>query len=307
MNIETKAQLVSNVAKGPRRRRHHTGLLTALLVGFAAPALASPPPLPGGTNEADIGVAAGDLTHFFTTYNQNNFVAGDYSHSLTVGTGSATASLTALNTPTPHLDALASVTSGPVGSFGSGNAGAQGFTNYSFAVSGSGDAPVTINASGGVGFTSLQTGGQGNAKLLLRIREGDNNLSGQLIVDEFLNLDEIGGVCATICSESFAVNSDFLLHTNTIYTVHMDVNAGLFGGGPPGTNTAYANIDPTFTVHGPFTIEMSDGFGGGINLPGGGGSVPEPANWALMLVGFGWLGTALRRRRAGLSAAQLAS
>ena len=29
-----------------------------------------------------------------------------------------------------------------------------------------------------------------------------------------------------------------------------------------------------------------------------GGGVPEPASWALMLVGFGGLGMAMRRRRA---------
>jgi hypothetical protein len=32
---------------------------------------------------------------------------------------------------------------------------------------------------------------------------------------------------------------------------------------------------------------------------GGGGGVPEPATWALMLLGFGGLGAVLRRRRAG--------
>ena len=34
----------------------------------------------------------------------------------------------------------------------------------------------------------------------------------------------------------------------------------------------------------------------GINDPGGGGGVPEPASWALMLLGFGGLGAVLRRR-----------
>ncbi|WP_293906964.1 PEPxxWA-CTERM sorting domain-containing protein [Phenylobacterium sp.] len=35
----------------------------------------------------------------------------------------------------------------------------------------------------------------------------------------------------------------------------------------------------------------------GVNDPGGTGGVPEPASWALMLVGFGGLGAMLRRRR----------
>lgn len=38
------------------------------------------------------------------------------------------------------------------------------------------------------------------------------------------------------------------------------------------------------------------------DAPGGRG-VPEPATWALMLIGFGGLGVQLRRRRAGLSLA----
>lgn len=37
---------------------------------------------------------------------------------------------------------------------------------------------------------------------------------------------------------------------------------------------------------------------GGVGAPGGSPGVPEPATWALMLVGFGLAGTALRRRTA---------
>ncbi len=36
---------------------------------------------------------------------------------------------------------------------------------------------------------------------------------------------------------------------------------------------------------------------------GGGNAVPEPSTWALMLAGFGGLGAALRRRRAGFATA----
>lgn len=32
------------------------------------------------------------------------------------------------------------------------------------------------------------------------------------------------------------------------------------------------------------------------DAPGGGGAVPEPAVWAMMIVGLGVIGTALRRR-----------
>lgn len=41
-----------------------------------------------------------------------------------------------------------------------------------------------------------------------------------------------------------------------------------------------------------------DGLAGTADLSAGGGGVPEPATWALMISGFGMAGTALRRRRA---------
>ncbi len=77
----------------------------------------------------------------------------------------------------------------------------------------------------------------------------------------------------------------------------------LFEGG-----RAYAAIDPviTFNLAGvdpnDFTLTLSPGF---LNAgPGGsGGSVPEPAQWALMLAGFALVGATVRRRRAALAAA----
>jgi hypothetical protein len=60
------------------------------------------------------------------------------------------------------------------------------------------------------------------------------------------------------------------------------------------------NVGPgSYTVTGE-ALQSPYGAGrGGIKL---GGSVPEPATWAMMLVGFGGLGSLLRRRRAAVPA-----
>jgi hypothetical protein len=75
------------------------------------------------------------------------------------------------------------------------------------------------------------------------------------------------------------------------------------------TNLTPGRVNPVYTITTPitfdFTLTLTDtsyaasynaGAGGG----GGGGlaGVPEPASWALLLVGFGGMGAVLRRRRA---------
>jgi hypothetical protein len=96
-------------------------------------------------------------------------------------------------------------------------------------------------------------------------------------------------------------------------------NAGgiVFGGFPIAATTGFQlytlsfvapqNIKFFMTVKGgmPGVFTGSDGRGPildyvalDITSPGGGGA-PEPATWAMMLLGFGGLGAALRRRRVG--------
>ena len=74
---------------------------------------------------------------------------------------------------------------------------------------------------------------------------------------------------------------------------------------PGGRNVAYSyrpfDVDPLLTGPNPndgrddfFQLAYSGGFGAG---PGDTGGVPEPAAWALMLLGFGAMGAVLRRAR----------
>ncbi len=75
------------------------------------------------------------------------------------------------------------------------------------------------------------------------------------------------------------------------------VQGGAYGGQPGGTATAF--LDPTITLNLPFNTPLYQlNVGSAITVPSGPtGSVPEPAAWALMVVGFGVVGGASRRQR----------
>ncbi len=81
--------------------------------------------------------------------------------------------------------------------------------------------------------------------------------------------------------------------------ITMQANAG--GNDYEGAYTSYAYADPVISFVGPhdgYSLVFSPDMGNG-DGPG----VPEPATWALMVVGFGALGAALRRRsRSALAA-----
>ena len=86
-------------------------------------------------------------------------------------------------------------------------------------------------------------------------------------------------------------------------TLSADANAGPPGlGYAPGTLDAF--IDPQIFFNAGLDLSQYSLSVGGVDsplVPGGGGNgaggVPEPATWGLMIVGFGGIGAAIRRRR----------
>ncbi len=78
-------------------------------------------------------------------------------------------------------------------------------------------------------------------------------------------------------------------------------------------NPGVTNFNPHILGTGTFTVQLPDGYdalsqitGAGFQwstsagfIPGVPGGVPEPATWAMMIIGFGMVGFTLRRRRLG--------
>lgn len=81
-------------------------------------------------------------------------------------------------------------------------------------------------------------------------------------------------------------------------TVWIQVGVGGYFTGD--TANAWASADPYFFIDPDFALEHPDislTFSSGVeNNPLGGGGVPEPSAWALMILGFGGAGALLRRR-----------
>lgn len=154
--------------------------------------------------------------------------------------------------------------------------------NYTTAQSGAGLSTVHAITSGNSGHATnvFASGcsdsglacGSGSFTLALGFQSATNFLGGD-------PLDFIGGILLE--SDAFA--------GRTHYTDRFGTAAG----------TAYAFIDPLITLNAGLGVNYSLSIGGGqvANATPGAAAVPEPAAWTLMIGGFGFAGTALRRQR----------
>jgi hypothetical protein len=89
--------------------------------------------------------------------------------------------------------------------------------------------------------------------------------------------------------------------SGTVYTnaIHLEIEVGGGLGTAADVDGGTASVDPfiyvapTFPDAGDYTVLLSDGIGNGVGTPTG---VPEPAAWAMMVLGVGLVGA---RRRIG--------
>ena len=121
----------------------------------------------------------------------------------------------------------------------------------------------------------------------------------------------------TICTELCGPGSGVTGFTGTLQVnavsgavylnaVHLEVDViGALGGtsdfdGGTASVDPHIYVDPGFANAGDYSILLSDGIGNEVVAAGG---VPEPATWALTLLGVFGLGAALRGRHRALAAA----
>ena len=177
--------------------------------------------------------------------------------------------------PSPFA-AVQATASGPASSVSNG---ALAFLTYHYTIDGPDNGPIAVDI-----FTNLLT-------------------TADFADSAFASLDDTEGhqICAQIgqigCNNVAQRNGAEQVEMEepgVVYTIGLEVEAlenGSFGGSSFASADPFIGIDPLDLNPGLYSIRLSDGVANA--LP----PVPEPAAWALMIIGFGLAGAGLRARR----------
>jgi hypothetical protein len=206
----------------------------------------------------------------------------------------AWAEVATLATPYPALSAYATASlSGD--SAESSHAGAAATLSYSFEISGQdGDVSATISARG-----SASDGAAGSAIgggiAYLQIYSGSD-----VLVNDYACAGSGEYACAPDESSAIFLNQSFSLVANQYYTIYMsiaaDADATEAYASSSSEASASAYLDPYIVIDPSYASDYSLYVTPGI---GNAAAAPEPAAWALLLLGVGVLGADLRTRRSG--------
>ena len=183
---------------------------------------------------------------------------------------------------TPSLLAISHVASG------GGSAYAVAYLKYYFTLTGPGSALVPLSARI---VASMQSVNHGSTQ--------SGVSAGVYISAASTTAVNLGSPQGFDIDHTFTGTQSFLARSGDLDFVLLSVSAGTSADfvHNDGFARAYADpfisIDPAFAVANPgYSLSFSPGVG---NSPGG---VPEPAAWAMMMAGFGLIGSAVRWHRA---------
>jgi hypothetical protein len=171
---------------------------------------------------------------------------------------------------------------------GSNNDGATGNLTYNFQViGGTTGAPVTVDVTSLLQWTVGSPTGSAFSRIIF----------------DFGGFETQKFICTPGGCSGTGAGVDFFYGTLSLNGVSGGIGAieiDASAGDLPGRGESHAIADPFISIDNAtpdadrYSIVLSDGVGNAVTTPSG---APEPAAWALMLLGFGLGGTALRARR----------
>ncbi len=132
-----------------------------------------------------------------------------------------------------------------------------------------------------------------------------NNLRGNML----FGTDDFIGAAGPVTGLTLALvnnNGTYTSNTHIGGSCCSNVNPNTVLGGGIVSNFADSSLNMAWLVGGlstgsSATIEYFYAVGDKIEDTGGPGGVPEPATWAMMILGFGFIGSAMRRRQQNVS------